>query len=398
MAKTVAEINERIERREAVVVTADEMKEIVSGRGAAGAARDVDVVTTGTFAPMCSSALLVNTGHPTPRMKIRRAWLNGVPASGGLAAVDLILGATELHESDPDNRVFPGSFTYGGGHVIEDLVSGKEVELRAEAYGTDCYPRRELRTLVTLRDLNTASLLNPRNCYQNYNVAVNANASRTLYTYLGVLRPGIANANFCSAGQISPLLNDPYYRTIGIGTRVFIGGGTGFVIGPGTQHSPCSERSGRGIPLGGAGTVSIIGDLGEMSREFVRGVSMTGYGVSLALGIGIPIPILDDEMAAFAGVCDSEILAPVVDYSRGYPENRPEVLCSVSYAQLRSGWIEIAGKRVRTAPLSSLAGARKVAGALKGMISEGRFTITEPVERIPGCESGIRLKPLRIRR
>ena len=107
MAKTVAEINERIERREAVVVTADEMKEIVSGRGAAGAARDVDVVTTGTFAPMCSSALLVNTGHPTPRMKIRRAWLNGVPASGGLAAVDLILGATELHESDPDNRVFP---------------------------------------------------------------------------------------------------------------------------------------------------------------------------------------------------------------------------------------------------------------------------------------------------
>jgi L-aspartate semialdehyde sulfurtransferase len=397
MAKTVAEINERIARREAVVVTADEMKDIVSARGASAAARDVDVVTTGTFAPMCSSALLFNAGHPTPRMKIRRAWLNGVPAHAGLAAADLMMGATELHEADPDNRVYPGAFRYGGGHVIEDLLSGKEVELRAEAYGTDCYPRKELRTLISLGDFNTACLVNPRNCYQNYNVAVNAHASRTLYTYLGVLRPGLANANYCSAGQLSPLLNDPHYRTIGIGTRLFIGGGSGFVTGPGTQHYPCGARSVRGVPTEGAGTISLTGDLKGMSREFVRGVSVTGYGVSLALGIGIPIPILDEEMAAFTGVRDEDILAPVIDYSKDYPENRPEPLCHVSYGQLRSGWIEVAGRRVRTAPLSSLAGARKVAAALRGMILSGRLSPTEPVERLPGAESGIRLRPLRIR-
>jgi len=396
MARSIAEINDRIRRGKAVVVTAAEMKPIVAGKGAAAAARDVDVVTTGTFSPMCSSALLINLGHSTPRMKIRKAWLNGVPAHAGLAAVDLLLGATELHEEDPDNRVYPGAFRYGGGHVIEDLVRGRDVELRALGYGTDCYPRRELRTLVGLSDLNTASLLDPRNCCQNYNVAVNM-GSRTIYTYMGVLRPGPGNANYCSAGGLSPLLNDPFYRTIGIGTRVFVGGAAGFVVGPGTQHSPCEPRTGKGVPTGGAGTLSLTADLRRMSPEFVRGVSVTGYGVSLALGIGIPIPILDEELAASTGVGEEEILAPVIDYSRDYPGNRAEPMCHVTYAQLRSGWIEVGGKRVRTAPLSSLSGAARVAAALRRMILEGSFELTNPVEKLPGAESGIEPRPLRIR-
>lgn len=397
MSKTIEQINERISCGRAVVVTAEEMQRIVAERGCFSAARDVDVVTTGTFAPMCSSALLLNPGHPTPRLKIRRAWLNGVPASGGMAAVDVLLGATELHESDPDNRVFPGAFTYGGGHVIEDLLRGRDIELRAEGYGTDCYPGREFRTLISLGELNQATLLNPRNCYQNYNVAVNAHGTRTLYTYMGVLKPGPANANYCSAGSLSPLLNDPFYRTIGIGTRIFLGGGTGFVTGPGTQHSPCGARNAMGLPMGGAGTISLTGDLKGMSPEFVRGASVTGYGVSLSLGIGIPIPVLDEEMASFTSVSDRDILAPVVDYSRDYPNNTGEPLCHVSYEQLRSGWIEINGAKVRTAPLSSLSGARKVAAGLKKMILEGAFMLTAPVERLPGAESGIRLRPLRIR-
>jgi len=392
--KTYEEINERIGKREAVVVTAEEMTDIVRERGAREAARRVDVVTTGTFGPMCSSGVFLNTGHTTPRMKMTEATLNGVPAYCGIAAVDLYLGATEIRRGDPANESFPGEFEYGGGHVIEDLVRGREVRLEARAYGTDCYPRRGLDTALRLEDLNDAILFNPRNAYQNYNVAVNARSDRPIYTYLGILRPGMENAGYCSAGSLSPLLNDPHYRTVGVGTRIFLGGGVGHVAFGGTQHDPSVPRNEGGVPLGGAGTLAVTGDLKGMSHRFLRGVSATGYGVSLAVGIGIPIPILDEEMAAFTAVSDSEISAPVVDYSRDYWSNSGEPLALVTYEELRSGSIEIEGKKVRTGALSSLAKARVIAEELKGWIEAGRFTLAAPVDPIPGAGSGRRTGPL----
>ena len=384
MAKTYEQINERIRDRQAVVVTAEEMIDIVEERGPEAAADEVDVVTTGTFGVMCSSGALINTGHTTPRMKIQRAWLNDVPAYGGLAAVDLYLGATELPQSDPLNKVYPGEFRYGGGHVIEDLVRGEDVVLRAEGYGTDCYPRREIETLVNLRDLPCATLFNPRNAYQNYNVAVNASRSRPIHTYLGILRPRLANAGYSSAGQLSPLLNDPLYRTIGIGTRIFLGGGVGHVSFAGTQHDPNGQRTPGGVPVGGAGTLAVSGDLKGMRPEYLRGVSMTGYGATLAVGIGVPIPILDAEMARFTAVRDRDILAPVIDYGRAYSENTGEVLATVSYEELRSGKITVRGKEVRTGSLSSYSKARAIAGELKEWIQGGEFLVSRPAELLPG--------------
>jgi uncharacterized protein (DUF39 family) len=239
MAKTIKEINEKIKKGEVVVVTAEEMKEIVRQKGEKKAAQEVDVVTTATFGPMCSSGAYLNLGHTKPRIKLGggKAYLNDVEVYTGFAAVDIYIGATALPDDDPRNKVYPGEFKYGGGHLIEDLVKGKDLPLRATAYGTDCYPRKNLQTLINLKDINEAVLFNPRNCYQNYNVAVNP-SSKILYTYLGVLRPNFGNANYCSAGQLSPLLNDPYYKTIGIGTKIFLGGGIGFVAWWGTQHNP----------------------------------------------------------------------------------------------------------------------------------------------------------------
>lgn len=388
MAKTYDEINAKIRKGEAVVVTAEEMIDVVRSRGAKAAARDVDVVTTGTFGPMCSSGALLNVGHTTPRMRIQRARLNGVEAYGGLAAVDLYIGATQLRDGDPMNAPFPGRFPYGGGHVIEALVRGEAVELAAESYGTDCYPRRELRRELRLRDLPDAVLWNPRNAYQNYNVAVNARGDREIYTYLGVLGPRLENAAFCSAGQLSPLLNDPRYRTIGIGTRVFLGGGGGYVSFAGTQHRPDVPRGANGVPTGGAGTLMLTGDLKGMSPSYLRGVSITGYGASLAVGVGVPIPILDEELALSTGVSDAEIFAPVIDYARDYPDNRPTPLASVSYAELRSGEITVAGRRVRTAAMSSYAKARDIAQELKAWIEGGRFLLGEPVQPLPGAPAG----------
>ncbi|MBD3370482.1 hypothetical protein GF402_08995 [Candidatus Fermentibacteria bacterium] len=384
MAKTLQQINEKIGRGEAVVVTAEEMTEVVREQGASAAAEKVDVVTTGTFGPMCSSGALLNIGHTSPRINLSRAWLNGVPAYCGIAAVDLYLGATARREGNGASR----TTDYGGGHVIEDLLRGREIALRAEGHGTDCYPLRHHEAVLTLAELRNATLMNPRNCYQNYNVAVNASSDSPVRTYMGTLLPEMENAAYCSAGQLSPLLNDPAYRTIGIGTRIFLGGGRGYVSFPGTQHSPEVSRSDKGVPVEGAGTLAVTGDLKTMSADFVRGVSIPGYGVSMALGLGIPIPVLDEQVAESTGVSDEDIVAPVVDYSRSYPDLSGEVLGTVSYARLRSGTIELEGREVRTVPLSSYQRAREVAEILKAWIERGDFLLSAPVEPLPGVSAG----------
>ena len=380
--KTFAEINEKIRQGRAVVVTAEEMIDITKENGAVEAARKVDVVTTGTFGIMCSSGAFLNFGHTNPRMRAHKVYLNGVEAYAGIAAVDCYIGATQVREDDPLNKVFPGRFRYGGGHVIEDLVAGREVHLQAISYGTDCYPLRSFERNMTLKDFPDAVLLDPRNAYQNYNCAVNV-SKKTIYTYMGMLRPECSNANFSTSGQLSPLLNDPLYKTIGIGTRIFLGGGVGYVIGAGTQHSPGVRRSENGVVMGGAGTISVRGDLKNMSSRFLRGASLTGYGCSLNVGIGIPIPILNEEMAQFTAVSDAEIQVPIVDYGNDYPNMTGSPLGYVTYAQLKSGTITLDGREVVTAPLSSYSAALEIATILKEWIQSGQFLLGEAQETLP---------------
>ncbi len=395
MAKTIAEINQRIKKGQAVVVTADEIIGVVKEKGIKKAAQEVDVVTTGTFGPMCSSGAYFNIGHSKPRVKLGggRVHLNDIPVYAGLAALDIFIGATAIPDDDPRNKVYPGGFNYGGGHVIEDLVSGKDIRLTAIAYGTDCYPRKKLETLIKLDDLNEAVLFNVRNAYQNYNVAVNL-SDKTIYTYMGVLKHNLGNANYCSAGQLSPLLNDPYYKTIGIGTKIFLGGGIGYVAWQGTQHNPTAPRGENGVPKRPAGTLAVIGDLKQMKPEWLRGASMLGYGTTITVGIGVPIPILSEEILGYTTVSDAEILAPVVDYSEAYPQRKPDILGEVSYSQLKSGCIRVKDREIPTASLSSYSKALVIASLLKDWIKTGEFLLTEPVAPMPGVESGIGFKPL----
>ena len=382
VTKTYAEINHKIKSGEVVVVTAEEMIDIVREEGEVEAARHVDVVTTGTFAPMCSSGAFINFGHAVPTIKASKVWLNNVPAYGGIAAVDCYLGVTETTDDDPLNRVYPGEFRYGGGHVIQDLVAGKKVLLRAQGYGTDCYPRTSLEKEITLKTLPHAVLFNPRNAYQNYNCAVNA-SNKTIYTYMGTLKPRLANANFCSAGQLSPLFNDPNYETIGIGTRIFLGGGIGYVTGAGTQHKPGLKRTPRGAPLTPAGTLSVTGDLKTMSPRWLVGASIQGYGCSLSVGLGIPIPILNEQMAAYTAVSNAELFTQVVDYSHDYAHGTGKTLGQVSYADLFAGQITLEGRTIATFPLSSMMRAREIAQLLKDWILKRKFYLGEPQETLP---------------
>ncbi|MFX1363773.1 MAG: homocysteine biosynthesis protein [Promethearchaeota archaeon] len=361
MTKTYDEINQKIKSGEVVVVTAEEMIKIVEEDGIKVAAEDIDVVTTGTFGPMCSSGAFLNFGHSDPPIKFEHLWLNDVKAYHGNAAVDCYIGCTRMSDVK--------RFEYGGGHVIEDLVSGKTIRLRGNSYTTDCYPLAEIDTEFTLEEINQAILVNPRNAYQRYVCAVNS-SDRTLYTYMGKLLPHFGNAHYAGAGCLSPLSNDPNYETIGFGTRIFLGGGTGYIIGEGTQHSPTNQF----------GTLFVKGDLKKMSSKYLRGVSYEKYGTSLFVGLGIPIPILNEGLAKKTAVSDSELFTDIVDY--GVPRRDRPTYGRVTYKELKSEYIDLDGKKIKCSSMSSFHYARKIAETLKKWIQEGKFFLNPPAETL----------------
>jgi uncharacterized protein (DUF39 family) len=204
---------------------------------------------------------------------------------------------------------------------------------------------------------------------------------------MGTLKPNAKNANYCSAGELSPLLNDPFYKTIGLGTKIFLGGSIGFVTWNGTQHNPNVLRTEGGAPTRPAGTLMVQGDLKQMSPRWLKGISMLGYGPTIAVGLGIPIPILNAEMAAYTGVSNDELFTQVVDYAYDYPNRVSRNYGEVSYGQLMSGEIEVNGKPVQTAPLSSYFKAREIAEILKKWILDKKFTLNEPLQMFPTAET-----------
>lgn len=378
--RTIADINAKIQDRNAVVWTVDEVKRQVPELGVAEVARQVDVVTTGTFEPMESSGAVLNLGHTDPPIKIRQCWMDGVPAYAGFGAVDLYLGATQIAESvSGDASESEDLRDRGGGHVIADLIAGKPIHLRAIGQVTDCYTRSSFETTLTRDTINQFYLFNPRNLYQNFVVGVNG-GDRPLYTYLGPLLPRLGNAIYSNPGAVSPLWNDPKLQLIGIGTRIFLGGGEGYVAWEGTQHFPLQRRLPNSTPIGPAATLALIGDAKQMDARWVKGCYLRGYGPSLMLGVGVPLPVISEDVILRCSVRDEDLVAPVVDFS--IPRRVRPTFGLVSYAQLKSGRITIDAKTVRTAPLASIYLSGQIAQELKQKIEAGQFFLSEPVASI----------------
>lgn len=359
--KTYEEINQKIHDGSAIVLTAEEMIDFVEENGVEYAAKEIDVVTTGTFGMMCSSGAFLNFGHTDPPIKMEKLWLNDVEAYHGNAAVDCYIGATKSASAS--------NFNYGGGHVLEDLLRGRKIHLKATAYATDCYPNTEVETDLNLEDLNQAILCNPRNAYERYTCAVNT-SNKTIYTYMGKLLPRLGNGHYSGSGELSPINNDPNYETIGVGTHIFLCGGDGIITGEGTQHNPKNHF----------GTLMVQGDMKSMSSEFLAGTSLAGYGNTCFIGLGVPIPILNENIAKNCAIKDEDILTTVQDYSNGRL-NRP-VLANLSYAELKTGTIDVEGKEINVSSISSLSKARKIAQLLKNRIKKGTFALYKPVKPI----------------
>jgi uncharacterized protein (DUF39 family) len=193
------------------------------------------------------------------------------------------------------------------------------------------------------------------------------------------LLPDLGNANFSTSGELSPLLNDPDFRTIGIGTRIFFGGTQGYIAWNGTQFKTSGPRNEFGIPETNSGTLSVIGDAKKMSTDFVKAAYFEKYGVSIFIGIGIPVPILDEAVARSVSIRNEQITTVVCDYSK--PDH--PAIGKVNYAELFSGMIDFNGRKIRTAPLSSMVKARIIAEKLKAAIMNRDFYLTAPVQNFP---------------
>jgi L-aspartate semialdehyde sulfurtransferase len=378
--RTIAEINDKILRGQAVAWTVEELKLKIADLGISKAFKQVDVITTGTFEPMESSGAIINIGHTDPPIKIRQCWLDGISAYAGFGAVDLYLGATAIADynlSETDFNLREGvGLERGGGHVIEDLIAGKLIQLKAIGQKTDCYPRAMFENTISKETINQFYLFNPRNLYQNFIVGVNG-GDRTLYTYLGPLQPRLGNAVYSNPGAISPLLNDPDLQIVGIGSKIFLGGGIGYIAWEGTQHFPLQKRLPNRTPIGPAATVALIGDAKQMNPYWVRGCYFKNYGPSLMLGVGVALPVLREDVIRNCAVRDQEIVAPVIDFS--IPRRVRPTFGLVSYEQLQKGHITIDGQPVRVASLASKYRSLQVAEELKQWIKAGKFTLTEPV-------------------
>ncbi|WP_347839550.1 homocysteine biosynthesis protein [uncultured Draconibacterium sp.] len=371
--KSYEEINQKLKAGKAVVLTAEEVAQLAKKLSPEEIVEQVDVVTTATFGAMCSSGAIINFGHANPPIRMEKIRLNGVPCYEGLAAVDSYIGATACNPDNPD---------YGGAHVIQDLLECKDVVLEAWAKGTDCYPRKHIKTTININSINEFTLFNPRNAYQNYNVAVNTTPT-IKHTYMGTLLPNLRNATYSTSGELSPLLNDPDFKTIGLGTRIFLGGTQGFVVWPGTQFHTTRPKNDLGVPVTNAATIAVMGNLKEMSADYIQAASYEKYGVSMFVGIGIPIPVLNTDIAKRVSINNSQIETSVLDYgTNGTPK-----LAQVTYEQLQSGFIKVKGKKIRTAPVASLKKARKIADELKKWLQNGQFEISKPVQMFPGNTS-----------
>jgi len=302
VARSIPEINERIKRGDVVVLTAEEFKKEVREGATEDVLREVDVVTTATCGLMSGTAAIfsLEVAQRGEFERVLRAWFNGVPAFPGpcpnerLGVLDAIVFGTAHSEADEK---------YGGGHLFQDLVAGKAVEVEFEAR-TASGGKARFRRTATLEEFNFARLFTTRSAFRNYMCFVNPSAEtvRTIFSVSG-LRGPFVEASVCGCGELNPLENDPEMRVIRVGSRILVNAATGFVVGEGTRSTP--ERR----------NISVVADMKGMDAEFMGGF-VTSAGTECITSIAVPIPVLNDAILECLKVLDDAINMPIAEIQR----------------------------------------------------------------------------------
>jgi putative methanogenesis marker 16 metalloprotein len=299
MAKPFPEIVRRVEKGEAVVMTSQEVCDLVRSGGQTELA-DVDVVTTATRAVMSGTYAVFSfpVAPPGSFSRARAVWMNGVPAHVGpcpnenLGQLDLIVYGTAHSRERKD---------YGGGHLFRDLVERKPATVDVE---TD--DGRTLQADVELDEMPHARLFGSRHAFKNYSAFVNPGDKpvSTIF-HAREFEPHCRGATFSGCGQINPIKNDPLLEAVGTGTRILMNGAEGFVMGQGTRS--CPERP----------NLSGFADMHQMQPEYMGGF-ITSAGPECICSWAVPIPVTTDTILKEIARLDGEIPLPVMDVNTRY--------------------------------------------------------------------------------
>ncbi len=292
--KSVEEINDKIRDGEATVLSASEFKDRVRNNDVTGP-EDVDVVTTATCGLMSGTAAILSV-PVAERGEFERAdqiWLNDVPAFPGpcpnerLGIVDLIVYGPTSSISDP--------YAYGGGHLLRDLVEGKDIQVRVDSDG-ETFENR-----VTLDDLGYARIFTTRSAFKNYMAFLNTQKDevKSIFSVMGLEGP-YKEISVSGCGEINPIENDPDLDAIGVGSKILLNGGIGYVVGEGTRSEPENPN------------LSVIADMKNMEPQFMGGFK-TSEGPECITSLAVPIPVLDEEIFSNLKILDRGVNLPLAD-------------------------------------------------------------------------------------
>ncbi|MHC1605155.1 MAG: methanogenesis marker 16 metalloprotein [Candidatus Methanofastidiosia archaeon] len=288
--KNVEEINEKIRRGEAVVYTAEELKQVLR-EGKRITPGDVDVVTTGTCGIMSGTAAILSIPVAERRRfgKADKLFLNDVMAFPGpcpnesLGIVDAVVYGTSYANNE-----------YGGGHLFRDMAEGKKIGVRVEA------DNKIFEKEVTMSDMGFARMVTTRTSCKNYVGFLNSEKHefKSIFSVTGLKGP-YKELSVSGCGEINPLENDPLFGIIGVGTKILVNGAVGYVMGEGT-------RSNREKP-----NLSVYADMKRMEARYMGGFK-TSKGPECITSIAVPLPVTEKTISDLC-IMDEGIKLPIAE-------------------------------------------------------------------------------------
>lgn len=317
--RTITEINQKIEKGEATVLTAQEISNLVR-KGEEPDFKDVDVVTTGTCGVMSGTAAIlhVKVGEPGSFKKASEILLNGVPGFPGpcpnewLGSVDLIVYGTAHSVYDKN---------YGGGFLFKDIVQGREIEIELKSIDG-----KIIKSTTSLDEMGTVQMIGTRLAFKNYTAFVNPSKEpvNSIFHALNMEGP-FKGLSFSGCGELNPLQNDPDMRVLKKGVRVLLSGSEGIVLGQGTRSSPEKPN------------LMISADMCHMDPYYLGGFR-TAAGPEVFNSVAAAIPILNKDILHDTFITNRDIKLAVADI-RG----RHQVLGFTDYASV---WDDITERPV----------------------------------------------------
>jgi len=291
---SIEEINQKISKGEATVLTAEEVSQLVR-EGETPKAEYVDVITTGTCGIMSGTAAIfhIKVSEPGEFKKVEKIYLNGVPGFPGpcpnewLGSVDMIVYGTAHSIYNED---------YGGGFLFKDILSGKDINIETESV-----EGKTVESTTNIDELSTAEMIGTRMAFKNYTAFVNPSDKSVSSIFHAIEMEGpFKGISVSGCGELNPLQNDPLLKTICMGSRILLNGSPGIVIGHGTRSS--EEKP----------NLMIAADMHKMDPHYLGGFK-TAAGPEIFSSVAAAIPVLDDEILKHTYIKNEDTKLPIAD-------------------------------------------------------------------------------------